>query len=275
MPGQHHRHGTRHALARVLAATLARTTALVLAGSASFAQVATAGKTANAPRPGHIRGTVRLRGAVPVLPPVVTGTGVDACGPTTRPSERLVVGDSGGVANVVVHLPDGGAAVRPAIGPLPVVDQKDCMFIPHVAVVATGSGFLIRNSDPVFHSVHAYTLKGMYTPFNVAMPRQGMEVRLTAGAPGALVLRCDAGHRWMTGYLFVTAGTPATVTRGDGSFSLSVPPGRHRVSIWHELFGEAQVAVEVPPGGTVTLEGTARMEPVPSVSLRVPPGGAR
>lgn len=86
------------------------------------------------------------------------------------PNETLLVGRDGGLRNAVVtlHPIDRSAGVRPLQVAL---DNKRCAFAPHVRVAGVGSELVLKNSDPILHTVHARL--GNETLFNVGLPPGG------------------------------------------------------------------------------------------------------
>ncbi len=216
-----------------------------------------------------LTGRIRLQGEMPSLAPLPVTADRAGCGPAFKPNESAIVGPAGGVANCVVSLEDilAGKPPTPAVT-MAVVDQQSCVFVPHVAQAWTGSPILVKNSDPVYHNVHAYSLPGMYTRFNVGLPQKGNEVKVRAAGAEILVLKCDAGHRWMTSYIHVARNPYNSVTGNDGTFDIGeIPAGRHRVRLWHELAGEHVFELQCPAGATVPLDVTVRLRPKPAWSV--------
>jgi hypothetical protein len=129
------------------------------------------------------------------------------------------------------------------------LDQVGCEFAPHVQVVTTGSKLVITSSDSVLHNAHGFYQDGK-TAFNIAVPIVGMEVDKQLKNSGVIRMRCDAGHTWMKGYLYVTEDT-AAVTGTDGKFSFSdVPAGTYELEIWQEWAGITKTSVTVTEGAS-------------------------
>jgi plastocyanin len=186
---------------------------------------------------GRIRGVVRLKGDVPgpSFEPITENQNV--CGNKVQVS-RLALGKDKGVAHAFVYL-DGVPSVedvRPRESLL--IDQKNCQYAPHALVVPAGSKIDITNSDPILHNVHGQqvTEQGQQTLFNVAQPVRGQRTTVeTSLTPGIVFLTCEAGHPWMSGYLFVANHPYVSVTGDDGEFVIEgVPPGNYRIKMWHE-----------------------------------------
>jgi plastocyanin len=203
---------------------------------------------------GSISGTVRAERPPRDLPPVAIAKDAAVCGKEAA-RDVLVVASDGAVANVVVSL----AGVKPAQPPPPTVgaavDQVGCRYAPHVQAVTVGTALEVLNNDAVLHNVHG-TIEGASSPitvFNVAMPFKGGKAPQVLKRPGAIKLRCDAGHSWMSAYVHVFDHPYFAVTDRKGRFTIpEVPPGRYTVAYWHEPLGEKQPAVT----RTATIEVT-------------------
>jgi hypothetical protein len=140
----------------------------------------------------------------------------------------------------------------PPAGPA-VLDQKGCVFTPHVLPVMAGQEVEIRNSDPVLHNVRLEATRN--APFNRNLPRAGdaMKVKFSAAEVG-LKLRCDI-HPWMVGYVHVLPHPFFAVTDEYGRFTINnVPPGTHKLEAWHEQLGTQSREVTVEDGEVKTVE---------------------
>jgi plastocyanin len=203
---------------------------------------------------GTIEGKVIVEGAAPPMKKIRVARPSDqtVCG-SEKDSHLLRVDPSGGVRDAIVTLPEirrgKPLAALPAAVP---VDQQECQYVPHVAIVPAGSQLDLVNSDPLLHNVHAY-LPGGETLFNAAMPRRGMKLAKRLPESGWVSLKCDV-HPWMSGTVWVTEHPYTVPTDSSGAFRLTgVPAGRHVVRAWHPALGEISQDVEVTPGGTAAV----------------------
>jgi hypothetical protein len=211
---------------------------------------------------GEISGTIRAEKAPRELPAVKIAKDATVCGKEAA-RDMLVVGPGGALANVVVSV----KGARPARPPAPTagaaVDQVGCRYTPHVQAVTVGTQLAVLNNDAVLHNVHG-TVEGGSSPvtvFNVAMPFKGGKSPQVLKRPGAIKLRCDAGHTWMSAYVHVFDHPFFAVTDEKGRFTIKdVPPGKYTVELWHEPIADKQApivhtaTVEVSDGKTATLD---------------------
>jgi plastocyanin len=195
----------------------------------------------------EIKGTVTLNGKAPKRKPVDMGS-EPKCGemhPEPVLTESVIVGAAGEVKNVFVWVKEGleGWSFQPPAEPI-VLDQKGCLYSPHVMGVMVGQTFKIRNSDPFAHNVHG--LPRQNSEFNYGQASQGTENDLTfPQAEVMMSVKCDI-HGWMKSYLGVVPHPFFQVTGEDGVFSLKgLPPGEYVIEAWHEKFGSAKQTVKV------------------------------
>ena len=162
--------------------------------------------------------------------------------------------EGGRVANAVVWIKGGLEkwVFAPPAEPV-VIDQKGCVYHPHVAAVMVGQAVEFVNSDPEAHNVHARPQ--VVTPFNFLMSRQGSKRTLTFDkAEVAVPVGCDI-HPWMSAYVAVVGNPYFAVTPANGSVTLAnVPPGEYVVGVWQEKLGTKEQRVTLEPRGTTSLQ---------------------
>jgi plastocyanin len=216
---------------------------------------------------GTIEGTVRLAGAAPAAAahPIVKDANV--CGKET-PNESVVVGKTGALANTVVFVTGARFAGKlpPTAGAS--VDQRKCRYLPHVQAVTVGTQLQVMNNDAILHNVHGNEARAdapSLTVFNVAMPILGQKLPVAMNKSGLVRLQCDAGHTWMSAWIYVFDHPYFGVTDEGGKFVIAdVPAGEHVVELWHEPFdgkgaGTRQTAkVKVVDGKRARLDLTFR-----------------
>jgi plastocyanin len=205
---------------------------------------------AAAPGSGKVSGKVTLSGLAPKLANLPVTRDIKVCG-ASKPDEALVVGEGGGVKNAVLWIVDGP---QPKKGDKHAfkLDQKGCQFVPHVLAMPAGSTLDVVNSEKLFHNAHGRD--GDKTVFNFAMPVPDYVIPKQLKTPGLIRVTCEV-HPWMRGWIDVLPTTAFAVTDDSGSFTIAgVPPGKHKVRLWHERLGDREQDVEVASGQTASLD---------------------
>jgi plastocyanin len=207
------------------------------------------GKKVDPANAGSLSGTVRFEGAAP-KPQRIRMDAEPACaklhaGAVT--SEEIVLGDKGSLANVVVYVKSGleGYAFDTPKEPV-VLDQKGCIYIPHVTAVMVNQPIDITNSDPTTHNVHPQPVNNR--DWNKSQPPGSAKLTESfAREEVAIKVKCNV-HPWMTSYIAVLKHPYFRVTGKDGSFSLAnLPPGNYTVAAWHETLGTLEQQVTIGP----------------------------
>jgi len=159
-------------------------------------------------------------------------------------SEELVVDTSKAVKNVVVAITNITRGLSTRSMPPTILDQKGCVFRPHVLVVPIGQAVTVRNNDGIIHNVHTQSIKN--PPVNLAQPGSVKEISLNPfKIPELVKVSCDV-HGWMSAWLWVTEHPYVAVTSQDGTFQISdIPPGKYKLEFWHETLGKLSQEVEV------------------------------
>jgi hypothetical protein len=200
-----------------------------------------------------VAGVVKFKGKAPAKTQVNKGAPA-TCGTDPVYDETVVVDDKGGLANTVVYL--DGAPKTAAPTKDVVLDQKGCHYLPHVQAGTVGSKLDITNSDQALHTAHAYG-KNDVSLYNVATPSAGSKATQKLDQLGPTHFKCDAGHTWMSAWIYTFDHPYFAVTDANGKFSIAnVPAGTYTVKAWHEKFGEVTGKVTVTAGkpGAVDLE---------------------
>lgn len=200
---------------------------------------------------GRITGRVQFAGTAPVPQTLEISKDQDVCGKTEKIDEAILVGEDHGLQNVLVSILDiqQGKGFPDAI---PILDQRDCQYIPHLVLVPVGKPLTILNNDGVLHSVHTHSEKN--PTFNRAQSKFKKEIQETFLYPEIIKLTCDV-HSWMSGWIIVQEHPYFAVTEEDGSFELlDVPPGQYRVRIWHETLGSKEISLTVESNGVSSVQ---------------------
>jgi len=223
---------------------------------APIAQPVVAFPTYPADETGAIAGRVKWEGDVPEPLPALTIEPDKSQGCThgeamDKTDRTRLIDKSGGIANVVVSIEVEGEELRAPEEPF-VLDQRSCRFEPHVLVMPVGSKGQYLNSDEINHNVHTYSKKNDALNRNVA---GGSKEIQTLERDEEFQVKCDI-HPWMASWVIVTEDTRYAVTDAKGDFRLEgLPPGKYKVSYWHETLGKGKSEeVEVAAGGTASLD---------------------
>jgi plastocyanin len=123
-----------------------------------------------------------------------------------------------------------------------VMDQKACVYVPHVGWTRPGTQVVVVNSDRADHNIHGNF--GSETKFNFGSEPGTRKDSITEAFlenPGAYVVKCDI-HPWMNATIHLVSNPYAAVTPevdGDGGAAGEatlddVPPGTYEIRCWHE-----------------------------------------
>ncbi len=208
-------------------------------------------RTALAQGYGLIEGRVTLIGQAPEPKQVQVTVDEATCGRSVK-DETLIVGPQGGVANAIVDIPQiqTNVPLKPAAGLK--LNQRGCLYHPHVMAFPVGSTLEIINSDGILHSFHTYSK--LNPPMDLAQPGFKKVLRVTFTKPELIQVSCDQ-HNWMTAWLFVAANPFYAVTDASGRFRIEqVPPGSYQVRVWHERLGEQTKPVVVQEGRVTKVD---------------------
>jgi len=218
---------------------------------------------------GTIVGHVKYMGATPVNPVIRMGAD-PRCNKLylgKRPTApTVVVGADGGLQSAFVNLQGSFPATATPTTSV-VIDQKDCMFAPHMIGARIGQTLQVKNNDITGHNVHSLSMAG--NEFNTSQPIAGMvfEYKLKAGE--MLHLKCDV-HTWMNGYVGIVDNPYYAVSAADGSFTIAnVPAGKQTITVWHEALGMQTQMVDVQAGKTTTADFTYMPGQKPAASLTI------
>lgn len=195
---------------------------------------------------GAVRGTVRFEGKVPAAR-VISMTADPVCAkqhPSPALMQEVMIDAKGDLANVVIFVSEGLGERRfdPPAQPA-VVEQKGCMYEPHVVALRANQPLEVLNEDATSHNIHP--LPANNREWNKAEPPGSKLEEAFAREEIAIPVKCNL-HPWMRGYIAVFKHPYFMVTGKDGSFELrNLPPGTYTIKAWHEKLGTSTQTVTV------------------------------
>lgn len=213
---------------------------------------------------GNLKMTIVLAGDAPKPKPLAIAAGVAGCGaPVKLPvDEELVVSKSGGVKNVILMLvPDKSQQIKPhpsydeVIKKEVVVDNKNCRFEPHVAVVHTGQDLVLKNSDTIGHNSKIDFMKN--TPINPSMPAGGSftlkGADLSKAESRPIIVSCSI-HPWMQATIVVLDHPYVAVSDENGAIEMkNIPVGKHKFQLRHNAYVLTKGKVEFGARGMAEI----------------------
>jgi hypothetical protein len=195
-----------------------------------------------------VTGVVNFEGAAPKEPAINMSAEPDCAKlHSGQVFPKVVDVADGKLANVFVWVKTGleGKSFEPATQAV-VLDQKGCIYTPHVVALQTNQPFQVTNDDPFNHNVHP-------------LPKTNREWNRSQGADAAPVeekfprqeimipVKCNI-HPWMRSYINVVDHPFFAVTGADGSFTIKgLPPGTYTVEAIHESLGAKESSVTLGP----------------------------
>jgi plastocyanin len=202
-----------------------------------------------------VKGLVKFAGAMP--PAAHLSMNADPSCAKLHPSgltaeDTLASGD-GGLQNVVVFISEGLGDRTYDLPQQPaVMEQKGCVYQPHVVAVRANQELDVLNNDAVTHNLHPVPTNNR--EWNKAQA-PGTRVDMTfAREEIAIPMKCNV-HPWMRSYIAVFKHPYFVVTGKGGRFELNnLPPGNYTIQAWHEKLGTSTQKISVGPGVIKELE---------------------
>ncbi len=187
------------------------------------------------------------------------------CAQHTIYSEELVVDkETKGIKWAVVWV-NRPPKVHPDLEAVPSepaeLNQKGCIYIPHVLAIRQGQKLIIASEDPITHNTNIQGFRN--NPWNRVLPeategKQTLEGPQLVAESVPLTVACNI-HPWMKAYIAVFKHPYFAVTNDKGEFVIeNVPAGKVNLVSWQESLGRGPggrkgIEVEVKPGETVEV----------------------
>ncbi|MCC7419021.1 MAG: hypothetical protein IT428_01950 [Planctomycetaceae bacterium] len=166
----------------------------------------------------------------------------------TYDNEVVVDPESKGIANIFVYMtsvefkkikdkmhPDLAASKEKEL----VLDQKGCMFFPHVMLVRLDQTVRVKSMDATAHNTHSSPISNDPENFTIAAnDRKGNTFQKFEKAERVPIpVKCDI-HGWMVSHWLILDHPYAAVTDKKGKFTIpKLPAGEHTLRLWHERQG--------------------------------------
>jgi len=205
-----------------------------------------------------VSGTVTLDGTPPVARPIDMSANA-ACvkmNPSPVVPPVVVTGQNDGLANTVVYVKSGlGNYSYPVPSQISVLDQKNCMYAPHVIALMVNQPFEVVNSDSTMHNVHPMPKHNRQ--WSSSQPAGSAPFKFTFQHPEfAIPVLCNV-HPWMRAYAFVFDNPYFAVTSRDGAFDLkNLPPGTYTIEAWQEQYKTLDQTVTLGPHESKSISFT-------------------
>lgn len=230
---------------------------LALMTGISSRQTVMAGGPSAAPSGGAatVRGTVKFEGTAP-KPKLMSMAADPSCAKQHGApvlSQEIMADSKGDLQNVIVFVSEGlgDRTFDPPSQPA-VIDQKGCLYEPHVLAIEANQPLEVVHDDPMTHNIHPMPANNR--EWNKAeLP--GSKVEEAFGRQEvAIPVKCNI-HPWMKGYVAVFKHPYFSVTGKDGSFDLSnLPPGSYTIQAWHEKLGTSTQKITIGANETKNME---------------------
>lgn len=124
-------------------------------------------------------------------------------------------------------------------------------FQPDFLIVPIGSTVEFPNRDPIFHNIFSLSRS---RSFDLGYYAEGKSRVVTFTQAGVVQVYCHI-HSDMFGVIVVAPGAWFAVPDQDGLFSFAgVPPGTHRLAVWHKTTGLVRKKLVVPNSGTARID---------------------
>ena len=193
----------------------------------------------------QITGKVTLLGDPPEMPQIKTMQAIAQCAALHKDpvyEDTVVVSDKNEIANVIVFIkPAPGQVLKgPQLTKPLIVDQKGCMYSPHILALEVGQPLVARNSDGFLHNVHALAVNN--PQFNFVQVAVGDKQIDPFKVPETFQIKCDV-HPWMKAIVRVFDHPYFAVSDQSGKYTIDtqgLADGTYAVQAWQEIYHESE-----------------------------------
>lgn len=224
-------------------------------GSAGGPGAAAADLRVDPARPGTLFGAVTYDGEPPRMRTVGAGNEPGCGHHDTPPLQQDWVVADGKVANAVVwlHKRPADLASAPAPETSATLDQRGCLYAPHMLAMRVGQTLQVLNSDETNHNVNVQARKNASSNTNCQRGSEPLEM-VFQKEEVAVPFSCDI-HPWMGASVAVFEHSFFAVSGADGTWAIEgLTPGTYEVRLWHEKGGlKRQRNIALTPEGGVEV----------------------
>jgi len=208
---------------------------------------------------GTVTGKVTFTGTTPKMKPIDMSKEPSCAKLHSTPatSENVVTGPGNSLEWVVVYVSAGDQGSVPPTQKAK-IDQKGCVYLPHVLAIQVGQTVEITNDDSTSHNIHAMAKANQ--EWNKSQTAGSTPIESKYDKPEFIALKCNV-HPWMHGYLAVLSTSHFAVSGPDGSFTIKdLPPGKYTLTAWQEQYGTQTQEITVG-GGTTSVNFVYKATP--------------
>ncbi len=130
------------------------------------------------------------------------------------------------------------------------IHHKSGNLEPAFLAAGVGDRVVFRNDDEIFHNVFS---SSPTQRFDLGILKRGERRSIELQHPGVIPLYSSL-HEEVSGLIFVAPSRYYAVAEESHYRLDAVPPGRFRLRAWSESYSASGREVEVPAGGTVTVD---------------------
>ncbi len=165
-------------------------------------------------------------------------------------------------AVLTIHSLTGGD--HPGVPVNAVMDQVNRAFVPDLLVIPAGSTVEFPNSDSVSHQIYSFSAA---RKFQLPLYRSKPYPPVHFDQAGLVTLGCNI-HDSMLAYVLVTDAPYFGRTDAAGSWSVDLPRGTYRVTVWHPRMQEAsplerEIMLGDSDRAALTLRLAKALQPAP------------
>jgi plastocyanin len=168
------------------------------------------------------------------------------------------------LAGAVLTVHSSTGSDHPGVPVNALMDQVNRAFVPDLLVVPTGSTVEFPNSDSVSHQIYSFSAA---RKFQLPLYRGKPYPPVVFDHAGLVTLGCNI-HDSMLAYVLVTDAPYFGRSDITGSWSVEVPRGTYRVTVWHprmQAGSELQREMMIGDGdrAALTIRLAKALEPAP------------